>query len=95
MRMCHMLLSSMVASRLCTMLTAGQLPWYLCCCCTHASDVYACYHSLDAICMWWPRLFADGPTIDWADYEKDNYDLPAHLLTFHQVGLATDGPLAR
>jgi hypothetical protein len=45
--------------------------------------------------MWWPRLFADGPTIDWADYEKDNYDLPAHLLTFHQVGLATDGPLAR
>ncbi len=35
--------------------------------------------------MWWPRLFAGGPAIEWDDYEKDYSDLPQPVLAVHQV----------
>jgi hypothetical protein len=44
--------------------------------------------------MWWPRLFAGGPTIEWDDYEKDYSDLPAPVLAAHQVRLMTAGEAA-
>ena len=35
--------------------------------------------------MWWPRLFAGGPAVEWDDYEKDYSDLPAPVLAAHQA----------
>jgi hypothetical protein len=45
--------------------------------------------------MWWPRLFAGGPAIEWDDYEKDYSDLPAPVLAAHQVRLVTAGEAAK
>lgn len=36
--------------------------------------------------MWWPRLFAGGPAVEWDDYDKDYSDLPQPVLVAHQVG---------
>ena len=54
----------------------------------HGSNTWVCprtrRHWLHSE-MWWPRLFAGGPAVEWDDYEKDYSDLPPPVLAAHQV----------